>query len=122
MKITVTGSLGNISKPLAKQLIAAGHQITIVSSNADKIADIEALGATAAIGSIADAAFLTRAFTGADVVYTMIPPNFGANNYRQYVGDSAKNYVEAIKKAGITRVVNLSSIGAHVDGGTGQIF
>jgi uncharacterized protein YbjT (DUF2867 family) len=121
MKITVTGSLGNISKPLAKQLIAAGHKVTIVSSNADKIADIEALGATAAIGSIADAAFLTKAFTGADAVYTMIPPNFGASNYRQYVGGSAKNYAEAIKKAGVTRVVNLSSIGAHVDGGTGQI-
>ena len=121
MKITVTGSLGNISKPLAKQLIAAGHQVTIVSSNADKIADIEALGATAAIGSIADAAFLTKAFTGADAVYTMIPPNFGASNYRQYVGGSAKNYAEAIKKAGITRVVNLSSIGADIDGGTGQI-
>lgn len=121
MKITVTGSFGNISKPLAKQLIAAGHQVTIVSSNADKTADIEALGATAAIGSIADAAFLTKAFTGADVVYTMIPPNFGASNYRQYVGDSAKNYAEAIKKAGIKRVVNLSSIGADIDGGTGQI-
>src|SRR5580658_2402046 len=66
MKITVTGSLGNISKPLAKQLIAAGHQVTIVSSNADKTADIEALGATAAIGSIADTVFLTKAFTGAD--------------------------------------------------------
>ncbi len=121
MKITVTGSLGNISKPLAKQLIAAGHQVTIVSSNADKTAAIEALGATAAIGSIADAAFLTKAFTGADAVYTMIPPNFGASNYRQYVGGSAKNYAEAIKKAGVTRVVNLSSIGAHLNEGTGQI-
>jgi len=121
MKITVTGSLGNISKPLAKQLIAAGHQVTVVSSNAEKIADIEALGAIAAIGSIADAAFLTKAFNGADAVYTMIPPNFGASNYRQYVGGSAKNYAEAIKKAGVTRVVNLSSIGAHINGGTGQI-
>jgi uncharacterized protein YbjT (DUF2867 family) len=121
MKITITGSLGNISKPLAKQLIGIGHQVTIISSNADKTADIEALGATAAIGSIADAAFLTKTFTGADVVYTMIPPNFGAKNYREYVSGSAKNYAEAIKKAGIKRVVNLSSIGAHIDGGTGQI-
>ena len=49
MKITITGSLGNISKPLAKQLIKAGHQLTIISSSADKVAAIEALGATAAI-------------------------------------------------------------------------
>jgi len=121
MKITVTGSLGNISKPLAKQLIAAGHQVTVVSSKADKIAKIEALGAKAAIGLVSDAAFLTKAFTGADAVYTMIPPNFGAADYRKYVGDTAKTYAEAIKNAGVTRVVNLSSIGADIDGGTGQI-
>jgi len=121
MKITVTGSLGNISKPLAKKLIKAGHQVTIISSSADKKADIEALGAAAAIGSIADADFLTRAFSSTDAVYTMVPPNFGATDYRKYVSVFTKNYADAIKKAGITRVVNLSSIGADVDGCTGQI-
>ena len=121
MKITITGSLGNISKPLAKQLIAAGHQVTIVSSNADKISVIEALGAKAAIGSIADLDFLAAAFCGADVVYTMVPPNMGAADNREYARNTAANYAEAIQEAGITRVVNLSSIGAHIDGGTGQI-
>ena len=77
MKITITGSLGNISKPLAKLLIAAGHQVTIVSSNAGKTADIEALGATAAIGSVADAGFLAKAFTGADAVYTDVWASMG---------------------------------------------
>lgn len=121
MKIIVTGSLGNISKPLAKQLIANGHDVTIISSDANKVNDIEALGAKAAIGSIADAYFLTQTFTNADAVYTMIPPNFAATNYRKYVGDAGKTYAEAIKKSGIKRIVNLSSIGANIDGGTGQI-
>ncbi|WP_419699358.1 NAD(P)H-binding protein [Mucilaginibacter sp. NFX135] len=121
MKITITGSLGNISKPLAKQLIKAGHQLTIISSNAEKISAIEALGATAAIGLIADVDFLTKTFTGADAVYTMVPPNFGASNYREYVRGIGKNYAEAIAKAGVLRVVNLSSIGAHLNAGTGPI-
>jgi uncharacterized protein YbjT (DUF2867 family) len=121
MKITLTGSLGNISKPLAKQLIDAGHQVTIISSNQDKITDIEALGATAAIGSVADVDFLTKSFTGANVVYTMVPPNFGASNYRQYVAGIGKNYSAAIHRSGVSRVVNLSSIGAHLDEGTGPI-
>jgi len=121
MKITVTGSLGNISKPLAKQLIRAGHQLTIISSNAEKASAIEALGATAAIGVVTDVEFLTRAFTGADVVYTMVPPYFGANNFREYVRSIGKNYAEAIEKASVPRVVNLSSIGAHLDAGTGPI-
>jgi len=121
MKIIVTGSLGNISKPLAKKLITNGHDVTIISSDANKVNDIEALGAKAAIGSIADVDFLVQTFEGADAVYTMIPPNFAATNYRKYVGDSAKSYAEAIKRAGIKRIVNLSSIGADIDGGTGQI-
>ncbi|WP_184548643.1 NAD(P)H-binding protein [Mucilaginibacter sp. FT3.2] len=121
MKVIVTGSLGNISKPLAKQLIAAGHQVTIISSDKNKTADIEALGAKAAIGSLADTGFLTATFTGADALYAMVPPNFGAGNLRQYMGDTGKSYAEAIQKAGVKKVVALSSIGAHLNDGTGPI-
>jgi len=121
MKITVTGSLGNISKPLTQKLVKAGHEVTVISSNANKAAEIEALGAKAAIGLLSDVDFLTKTFTMADVVYTMIPPNFAAENYRKYVGDTAKVYAEAIERSGVKRIVNLSSIGADIDGRTGQI-
>ena len=36
MKITLTGSLGNVSKPLAEILISSGHDVTIISSDAAK--------------------------------------------------------------------------------------
>lgn len=52
MKIIVTGSLGNISKPLTENLVQKGHQVTVISSNADKQKEIEVLGAAAAIGKI----------------------------------------------------------------------
>ncbi len=44
MKITVTGSLGHISRPLAQILVKAGHQVTVVSSKKEKTAEIQALG------------------------------------------------------------------------------
>ncbi|WP_316794241.1 NAD(P)H-binding protein [Pedobacter frigoris] len=121
MNITITGSLGNISKPLAETLIAAGHQVTIISSNAAKAQEIEALGATAAIGSVEDVAFLTSAFSGKDAIYTMVPPNFGASNIREFISSVGEKYAAAIEASGVKRVVNLSSIGAHLDGGTGPI-
>ena len=121
MKITLTGSLGNISKPLAEILIKNGHEVTIISSDSKKASDIEALGAKAAIGSVSDLAFLTDAFKGADAIYTMVPPNWGVSNYRQYISETGKNYLEAIRASGVKRVVNLSSIGAHLSGGTGPI-
>lgn len=121
MKITLTGSLGNISKPLAEILFKNGHEVTVISSDSKNINAIEALGAKAAIGSVSDTAFLTEAFKGADAIYTMVPPNWGVNNYTQYIANTGKNYLEAIKASGVKRVVNLSSIGAHLPEGTGPI-
>ncbi len=121
MKITLTGSLGNISKPLAEMLIKNGHEVTIISSDSKKQRVIEALGAKAAIGSVSDPAFLMGSFKGADAVYTMVPPNWGVSNYRQYIAETGKKYLEAIRASGVNRVVNLSSIGADLPGGTGPI-
>ncbi|WP_413667165.1 NmrA family NAD(P)-binding protein [Mucilaginibacter sp. Mucisp86] len=121
MKIIVTGSTGNISKPLTQTLIAAGHNVTVISSNADKAAEIESLGAKAAIGSLADADFLTQTFTGADALYAMVPPSFSAESLRAYQNETGKSYAEAIKRSGIKKVVALSSIGAHLDSGVGPI-
>ena len=121
MKYVVTGSLGNISKPLAEKLVAAGHSVTIISSKAEKIAQIEALGAKAAIGSVEDIGFLTKTFTGADAVYTMVPPNFGAGDWKKYIAGIGENYAAAIQAAGVKNVVDLSSIGAHMPDGCGPV-
>jgi len=121
MKITITGSLGNISGPLAAALVKAGHQVTVVSSNVNRKAEIEALGATAAIGSVGDVAFLTSAFKDADVVYTMVPQQHDSNDYKGFIRKTGKKLADAVKAAGVTHVVNLSSIGAHLPAGTGPI-
>lgn len=121
MKITITGSLGNISKPLAEILIKNGHKVTIISSDSKKLSAIEGLGAKAAIGSISDVSFLTNSFKGADAIYTMVPPNWGVGNYRRYIAETGKSYLDAIRASGVQRVVNLSSIGAHLSAGTGPI-
>jgi len=121
MKIVVTGSLGNISKPLTKILTAKGHNVVVISSNAERQKDIEALGAVAAIGSVKDGDFLTNTFNSADAVYTMIPPNFAAPDpiaYYEHIGNS---YTKAIDLSGVKRVVNLSSWGADLPSGTGFI-
>lgn len=58
MKVIVTGSLGNIGKPLTTQLVQKGHTVTVISSKSEKQKDIEANGARAAIGSLSDVDFL----------------------------------------------------------------
>jgi uncharacterized protein YbjT (DUF2867 family) len=121
MKYILLGSLGNITKPLAQQLIAKGHSVTVVSSHKAKAAEITALGATPAIGSVEDTDFLTTTFKGADVVYTMIPPKFDANPWKEWIAGMGRKYAQAIKAAGVKKVVNLSSIGADKPAGIGPV-
>ena len=121
MNIIVTGSLGNISRPLTRELVEKGHQVTVISRNADKQDEIAALGAKAAIGSVEDAAFLAEAFTGADAVYAMTPPNFAAADMIAYYRNTALAYAKAAESAGIKHLVYLSSYGADLDKGTGII-
>jgi len=110
----VTGSLGNISQPLTATLIVQGHQVTVISSDSKKQTAIEALGAAAAIGSIADVNFLTNTFKGADAVYAMIPLSFTEPDLGAYMHRMAQNYAEALKEAGIKRIVVMSGWAADL--------
>ena len=92
MNIIITGSLGHIGKPLTEELVQKGHHVTVISSKPQKQADIEAVGATAAIGSVEDVAFLTATFTGADAVFCMIPPNFSQPDQVTYYSRIGNHY------------------------------
>lgn len=124
MKILLTGSLGNIGKPLTKELVQKGHTVTVISNNSERQQDIEALGAKAVIGSMQNIPFLTKTFKGADVVYLMEPPvNFFDKSLDiiHYYENIGKNYAQAIEQSGVKQVVHLSSIGAHMDRGNGVL-
>jgi uncharacterized protein YbjT (DUF2867 family) len=97
MNITITGSLGHISKPLTEELVQKGHSVTVISSKVKRQTEIEAIGAKAAIGTMEDLDFLSAT--------TKI-----CNNHKQ-----------AIQHAGVKHVVHLSSVGAHTDKGVGLL-
>jgi uncharacterized protein YbjT (DUF2867 family) len=121
MNYVITGSLGHISKPVVEKLTAAGHSVTVITSNNNRAADIEALGAKAAVGSVDDAAFLTQAFAGADAVYLMIPPTFAPADWFAHQKEVADNYISAVKANNIKNIVLLSSVGAHLRKGAGPV-
>ncbi|QNL47971.1 NAD(P)H-binding protein [Olivibacter sp. SDN3] len=116
MKVTVTGSLGNISRILIEKLVAIGHEVKVVSSNVERAKEIERLNAIPNIGRADDLVFVNTAFKDADVVYTMVPPSYGTTALIKKVGDI---YASAIKANEVSRVVNLSGIGAHLPDGPG---
>ncbi|MGG5208493.1 NAD(P)H-binding protein [Chryseobacterium sp. MIQD13] len=124
MKIIVTGSLGNISKPLTKELISNGHSVTVISSNIERQSEIEALGAEAAIGSMENVDFLAETFKGADIVYAMEALNAGVFfdhtiDFIEANTQIGRNYKEAFERSGVKKIIHLSSIGAHMSEGNG---
>lgn len=126
MKIILTGSLGNISRPLANELVRRGDSVTVISGKAERQREIEALGARAAIGSIRDLEFLTRTFAGADIVYLMEPTEpdrWMDKTYDPYksITELVGTYKTAVERGGVKKIVHLSSIGAHTDQGVGLL-
>ncbi|WP_052306809.1 SDR family oxidoreductase [Chitinophaga pinensis] len=128
MKIVITGSLGNIGKPLTDRLIRQGHQVTVISSKAERQSAIEAAGAQAATGTFFDVDFLTETFKGADIVYLMeawegIGSIFDKDiDFVAAFEQIGNNYKTAVGQSGVKRIVHLSSIGAHTDQGTGSLY
>ena len=121
MKIVLTGAAGNITKPLALKLLAQGHSVTVIGRNTENLQPLANQGATLAIGSIEDEAFLTEAFKGADAVYMMVPAPYQAPDWVAYGKEVGANYAAAIRANGVKKVVNLSTYGAHRSEGIGPV-
>jgi uncharacterized protein YbjT (DUF2867 family) len=119
--IVITGATGNIGSKLAEDLLSRGEKVRVVGRNADKLKGFTAKGANAAVGDLSDPGFLARAFMGAKAVFALIPPNYGADDFRAYQNSVGASIASALKASGVKHVVNLSSQGAHLPDKTGPI-
>jgi uncharacterized protein YbjT (DUF2867 family) len=117
----VTGATGNTGTIIASRLLEAGHKVRAIGRSKERLASLVEKGAEAHVGSMEDAGFLTQAFKGTDAVYAMIPPNLGAENYREYMNQIGEAITSAAESSGVKHVVTLSSLGAHLPEKTGPI-
>ncbi len=115
------GSNGNITSKIASLLLAQGAPIRVVGRTAKSLSTLRAAGAEIATGDMADADFLAKAFAGATAVYAMIPVGQSEPDMAGTQNRRGEAISRAIATAGVKRVVNLSSVGAHLASGTGPI-
>jgi uncharacterized protein YbjT (DUF2867 family) len=119
--IVVTGASGNIGSQLADILLSKGKKVRVVGRDAKKLAPFVQKGAEAFVGNAENPEDMKRAFAGAKAVFALIPPNYAAQDFRAYQNKVGQNYADAIVSAGVQDVVNLSSVGAHLNKGNGPI-
>lgn len=82
----------------------------MIGRDAGKLKGFTAKGADAAAGDLADRLFLTRAFTGAEAVFTLIPPNPAVADFRAYQEKIGKNRKMNIMGSAVLGDVKLSMI------------
>jgi uncharacterized protein YbjT (DUF2867 family) len=119
--IAVMGATGNTGGRVAEILLSRGQKVRAIGRDEGKLKPLVDKGAEAAVGDAADADFLARAFEGADAVYTLLPPDMKTEDLRAFQDRVGIATVAALKRAGVKRVVLLSSQGADVPTGTGPI-
>lgn len=117
----VTGATGNTGSVVAKQLLAKGQKVRVIGRNADRLQPLASFGAEPFVADLEDAAALTRAFTGAQAAYAMIPPDIGSPDVRAHQERVSGALASAIEKTAIEHVVALSSFGADKSENTGPV-
>ena len=119
--ITIMGATGHTGKKITEALLKTGEKVRALGRSENKLAELKRAGAEILTGDTNDAAFLTKAFRGADAVYTLLPTDPRAPDYRAEQDRQGEAIVKAIRESGVQYVVALSSAGAELSSGTGPI-
>jgi nucleoside-diphosphate-sugar epimerase len=119
MRVFVAGASGAIGRPLLRQLVAAGHEVTGTTRREERAEEIRATGATAVVCDVFDAAALEAAVKEAapEVVVnqlTSLPHRYEPRKASFYEatnrvrGEGGHNLVEAARAAGVRRFLTQS--------------
>jgi nucleoside-diphosphate-sugar epimerase len=119
VKVFVAGASGVIGRPLVRQLVAAGHDVTGTTRREERAEEIRAAGANAMVCDAFDAAALEAAVKGAapEVVVnqlTSLPQRYNPRKASFYEEtnrvrrEGGRNLAEAARAAGARRFVTQS--------------
>jgi NAD(P)H dehydrogenase (quinone) len=111
----ITGITGNVGGEVARVLLGAGQPVRAVVRDATKGQSWAARGCEIAQADIADANAFAAAFTGAEGVFILVPPNFDPSPDFAEARAIAATLRSAIQAAGPDRIVYLSTIGAQAN-------
>ena len=108
MKLLIFGATGGVGRQLVEQALAQGHVVTAFARDPAKL-DLKHENLHVAQGDVMEAASVERATRGQDAVLLALgTPALTKNTVRSA---GTRNVIRAMEKAGVRRLVCLSSIG-----------
>ncbi|HKV61619.1 MAG TPA: NmrA family NAD(P)-binding protein [Candidatus Acidoferrum sp.] len=117
----ILGATGHTGSVVANSLLSKKKKVRVVGRDNKKLAAFTSRGAEAFTANVTDEKTLSRAFTGAEAAYVMIPPDLTNDNYRGYQSQVSSAIAKALENAGVKHAVTLSSVGADKPDKTGPI-
>jgi uncharacterized protein YbjT (DUF2867 family) len=117
----ITGASGNSGHVVAEKLLKAGKKVRAIGRSAERLQRLATQGAEPFVCDLTDRTALAIAFTGAEGVYAMIPPDETSENYRGHQDHITDAIVAALTQAKAKHVVSLSSFGADKAAGNGPV-
>jgi uncharacterized protein YbjT (DUF2867 family) len=117
----ITGATGNTGSVIAEKLLEAGKKVRVVGRDPKRLERFTQEGAEPFVADATDAGALTKAFSGAEAVYAMIPPNLSSPDVHAYEDRVSDALAAAITTSGVRHAVVLSSYGADKPNGTGPV-
>jgi uncharacterized protein YbjT (DUF2867 family) len=121
MMFVVLGATGHTGSVVAETLLAQKQPVRVVVRSVEKGLSWQAKGAEIAIASLDDVPAMTKAFQGAQGLYLLVPPNYGASAWLAEQRLRMDQAAEAVQASGTAHVVFLSSVGGQIPEGTGPI-
>ncbi|WP_353951331.1 NAD(P)H-binding protein [Knoellia sp. S7-12] len=114
VRVLVTGATGYIGSRLVPALLAAGHEVRVLTRSADRLKNREWHDAVDIIeGDATSRSDLDKALTDIDVAYYLLHSMDGAADFEERDRELARTFGLAAEAAGTQRIVYLS--GLHPD-------
>jgi putative NADH-flavin reductase len=107
MKLTIFAATGGIGRQVLEQAVAAGHQVTAVVRNPDKLSVSGDVRVVTADLTHADPAVLESAVEGADAVLSGLGPR--SRSEAGIASHGTRAIVQAMQATGVRRIVVVSA-------------
>src|SRR6476469_3258643 len=104
--ILVTGSTGNVGTEVVKQLAAGGHKVRALVRDTKEATGKFPTTVDVVVGDLENTESLVNAMKGVDKIYLLAP-------FTPALVKQEASALEAIKRAGVKRVVKHSVLGAQ---------
>ncbi|MDV4152289.1 NmrA family NAD(P)-binding protein [Clostridium sp. AL.422] len=118
----ILGSTGQIGSMLVQNLLEKGEKVRAVVRDEVKAENLKKIGAEVVTADYFDVDALKKAFNGGKTVFLLTPENPESNNFLIDTKKIIDNYRDAILSSSITKIVGLSSMGAHNKDNTGNLM